>query len=128
MDARRRAFVLFADRFLEGSGSDDEDSEEEIEADFIGVYDVRSSDEEEETRPTFGGYDYEFIDKILDSQTCPVCLLPMRDAVQTTECGHRFCKDCLEGILRYVFCLVIAASFFSLECSWSIRFDQGSVG
>ncbi|KAL9976073.1 hypothetical protein ACROYT_G013320 [Oculina patagonica] len=101
MDARRRAFVLFADHFLGRSDSDEEESEEDFESDFIDVYDVRSSDEEdEETRPTFGGYDYEFVDKILDSQTCPVCLLPMRDAVQTTECGHRFCKDCLEGILR----------------------------
>lgn len=107
MDARRRAFVLFADRFLGRSDSDEEESEDDFESDFIDVYDVRSSDEEEEeTRPTFGGYDYEFVDKILDSQTCPVCLLPMRDAVQTTECGHRFCKDCLEGILRYIFCLL----------------------
>lgn len=89
------------------SDSDEEESEDDFESDFIDVYDVRSSDEEEEeTRPTFGGYDYEFVDKILDSQTCPVCLLPMRDAVQTTECGHRFCKDCLEGILRYIFCLL----------------------
>lgn len=105
MDARQRAFVLFANRFLE---SDEEESDEDSEPDFVDVYDVRSSDDEEETRPTlFGGYDYEFVDKVLDSQTCPVCLLPMRDAVQTTECGHRFCKDCLLGILRYAFCLHI---------------------
>ena len=98
MDARHRAFVLFANHFLE---SDEEESDEDSEPGFVDVYDVRSSDDEEETRPTlFGGYDFEFVDKVLDSQTCPVCLLPMRDAVQTTECGHRFCKDCLLGILR----------------------------
>ena len=108
MDARSRALVFFANHFLERSESDEEESDEEFEPDFVDVYDVRSSDDEEETRPTlFGGYDYEFVDKVLDSQTCPVCLLPMRDAVQTTECGHRFCKDCLLGILRYVFCLFI---------------------
>jgi len=101
MDARHSAFVLFADHFLERSESDEEESDEDFEPDFVDVYDVRSSDDEEETRPTlFGGYDHEFVDKVLDSQTCPVCLLPMRDAVQTTECGHRFCKDCLLGILR----------------------------
>lgn len=104
MDARNSAFVLFADHFLERSESDEEESDEDFEPDFVDVYDVRSSDDEEETQPTlFGGYDHEFVDKVLDSQTCPVCLLPMRDAVQTTECGHRFCKDCLLGILRLVF-------------------------
>ena len=47
-----------------------------------------------------GGFDYEFIDKVLDSQKCAVCLLPMRDAVQT-RCGHRFCYTCLAKTLRY---------------------------
>lgn len=121
MDARRSAFVLFADHFLNRSGSEEEDSDEEFEPDFINVYDVRSSDEEEEeeNRPTFGGYDYEFVDKVLDSQTCPVCLLPMRDAVQTTECGHRFCKGCLEGILRYIFC-VLSCNSGKLFSAWNL--------
>lgn len=130
MDARRSAFVLFADHFLNRSGSEEEDSDEEFEPDFINVYDVRSSDEEEEeeTRPTFGGYDYEFVDKVLDSQTCPVCLLPMRDAVQTTECGHRFCKGCLEGILRYIFSLLSCNGGKLLRLGIFMKYSiQGSV-
>lgn len=47
-----------------------------------------------------GGYDYEFIEPVLPSQECPVCKLPMRNAVQTRKCGHRFCRGCLEQTLR----------------------------
>lgn len=114
MDARRRAAVFLLDRLLGESGSDGEEFDDDFDPDFSDYYDDRSrsasrtssEEDEEETRPmltTFGGYDYEFVDKVSDSQTCPVCLLPMKDAVQTTECGHRFCNDCLHGILRYVF-------------------------
>ncbi|KAJ7356019.1 activation of NF-kappaB-inducing kinase [Desmophyllum pertusum] len=111
MDARRRAAVFLLDRLLGESGSDGEEFDDDFDPDFSDYYDDRSrsasrtssEEDEEETRPmltTFGGYDYEFVDKVSDSQTCPVCLLPMKDAVQTTECGHRFCNDCLHGILR----------------------------
>ena len=80
----------------DSSGSDEEEFEMRFEiADFID----ENSDEEEIQRH-FGGYEYEFVDHVSYSQKCPVCLLPMRDAVQTSECGHRFCKDCLNGILR----------------------------
>ena len=83
------------------SGSDEEEFEEGFEINFIvnNANDDENSDEEE-IQPRFGGYEYEFVDEVSDSQKCPVCLLPMRDAVQTSECGHRFCKDCLRGILR----------------------------
>ena len=73
--------------------------EEDGWIDFIHDNDDQTSDEED-TQPRFGGYEYEFVDEVSDSQKCPVCLLPMRDAVQTLECGHRFCKDCLQRILR----------------------------
>jgi len=77
----------------ESSSSDEEELEDRLELDFV-------DSDEEDTRSRFGGYDYEFVDEVSDSQKCPVCLLPMRDAVQTSECGHRFCKDCLQRILR----------------------------
>ena len=83
----------------ESSISDEEELEDGFEADVIDASDSQISDEED-TQPRFGGYEYEFVDEVSNSQKCPVCLLPMRDAVQTLECGHRFCKDCLQRILR----------------------------
>ena len=83
----------------ESSFSDEEDFEDGFVIDFIDDNDDQTSDEED-TQPRFGGYECEFVDEVSDSQKCPVCLLPMRDAVQTVECGHRFCKDCLQRILR----------------------------
>lgn len=83
----------------ESSTTDEEEFEEEFEIDFIDAHDGQIIDEED-IQPRFGGYEYEFVDEVLDNQKCPVCLLPMRDAVQTSECGHRFCRDCLHRILR----------------------------
>ena len=84
---------------LDLSESSISDDEVEIEVGFIDVYDDHSSDDED-IPPRFGGYEYEFVDEVSPNQKCPVCLLPMKDAVQTSECGHRFCRDCLHGILR----------------------------
>lgn len=30
---------------------------------------------------------------------CPICLVIMRDAMQTV-CGHRFCKECILKVAR----------------------------
>ena len=88
------------DYFLSDSSiSDDEDVEEDVEVDFIDAFDGHISDSEE-IQLRFGGYEYEFVDEVSPNQKCAVCLLPMRDAVQTSDCGHRFCRDCLHGILR----------------------------
>ncbi len=89
----------FTDSSSSVSEEEDDDFEVGFVIDFIEANDGQNSDEEE-IQPHFGGYEYEFVDHVSDSQKCPVCLLPMRDAVQTSECGHRFCEDCLHGILR----------------------------
>lgn len=74
----------------------EEDSEVEVDLGEIAEY-----VENGEIHLHFGGYEYEFVDEVLPSQKCPVCLLPMKDPVQTIECGHRFCRGCLEeNILR----------------------------
>ena len=39
-----------------------------------------------------------FVTQILKRHECPICLLAMRDPVQT-ECGHLFCRGCLETAL-----------------------------
>ncbi|XP_067054385.1 TNF receptor-associated factor 4-like [Acropora muricata] len=44
----------------------------------------------------FGGYDDEFVDKVEDDLICPICHLPLKEAVQTRPCGHRFCRICME--------------------------------
>ena len=90
---------LYVSDSSESSTSDEEELEDGFVIDFVEVNDDQTSDEED-TQPRFGGYEYEFVDEVSDSQKCPVCLLPMRDAVQTLECGHRFCKDCLQRILK----------------------------
>ncbi|XP_067052176.1 TNF receptor-associated factor 4-like isoform X2 [Acropora muricata] len=44
----------------------------------------------------FGGYGDEFVDKVEDDLICPICRLPLKEAVQTRPCGHRFCRICFE--------------------------------
>ncbi|KAL5491320.1 hypothetical protein EMCRGX_G016583 [Ephydatia muelleri] len=44
------------------------------------------------------GYAAKFVIRLLKRHECPVCLSAMRDPVQT-ECGHLFCRGCLEPIL-----------------------------
>ncbi|XP_020613479.1 TNF receptor-associated factor 6-B-like [Orbicella faveolata] len=43
---------------------------------------------------TIGGFDFIFEDELSQEQKCPICLLAMRNPVQTI-CGHRFCESCL---------------------------------
>ena len=44
------------------------------------------------------GYKKRFLNPILKRHECPICLHVMRDPVQT-ECGHLFCRGCLEPVL-----------------------------
>lgn len=55
---------------------------------------------EEEFEDEFGGYDFEFLHELSECQKCSICLLAMRDPVQT-ECGHRFCETCLMRSFRW---------------------------
>ena len=45
------------------------------------------------------GYD-EYFDPPLESKyKCSICLLGLREPVQTS-CGHRFCKGCISRLMR----------------------------
>ena len=48
---------------------------------------------------TMPGYIAKFARPLLDRNKCPLCLLAMRNPVQT-ECGDLFCRDCLEVVLK----------------------------
>ncbi len=37
--------------------------------------------------------------KLLKKHDCPICLFAMKVPVQA-ECGHLFCKECLEPVLK----------------------------
>lgn len=43
-----------------------------------------------------GGYDVFPIETLGRRYECQICLLILRDPVQLSECGHRFCKQCLD--------------------------------
>lgn len=47
------------------------------------------------------GYDVEFDPPLESKYECPICLMALREAVQT-PCGHRFCKACIIKSIRCV--------------------------
>ncbi len=45
------------------------------------------------------GYEAKFVHPLLKRHKCPICLFAMRNPVQT-ECGHLFCRKCLEHWMK----------------------------
>ncbi|CAL8378669.1 unnamed protein product [Arctogadus glacialis] len=45
------------------------------------------------------GYDVEFDPPLESKYECPICLMALRNAIQT-PCGHRFCKHCIQKSIR----------------------------
>uniref|UniRef100_A0A8B9REQ0 RING-type domain-containing protein n=1 Tax=Astyanax mexicanus TaxID=7994 RepID=A0A8B9REQ0_ASTMX len=50
------------------------------------------------------GLDYKFLERPRRRFLCPLCSKPMREPVQVSTCGHRFCDTCLQEFLRLVSC------------------------
>ncbi|XP_042197525.1 TNF receptor-associated factor 6 [Callorhinchus milii] len=45
------------------------------------------------------GYDVDFEPALESKYECPICLMALREAVQT-PCGHRFCRGCIVKSIR----------------------------
>uniref|UniRef100_A0A673M9X8 TNF receptor-associated factor 4-like n=1 Tax=Sinocyclocheilus rhinocerous TaxID=307959 RepID=A0A673M9X8_9TELE len=43
--------------------------------------------------------DNKFLEQQISMFYCPLCVKPMRDPVQMSTCGHRFCDTCLQEYL-----------------------------
>lgn len=63
--------------------------------------------------PAMPGYDYKFLEKPKRRLLCPLCGKPMREPVQVSTCGHRFCDTCLQEFLR---------------CEWGVAGTAGMGG
>ncbi|XP_050949862.1 TNF receptor-associated factor 4b isoform X2 [Labeo rohita] len=48
------------------------------------------------------GLDLKFLERPRRRFYCPLCEKPMRDPVQVSTCGHRFCDTCLQDYLRCI--------------------------
>lgn len=55
------------------------------------------------------GFDYKFLEKPKRRFQCPLCSKAMREPVQVSTCGHRFCDTCLQEFLRYAACACVRA-------------------
>ena len=52
-------------------------------------------------QPQFGGYEYEFIEKVPEKYTCSsICTKVLRDPHLTACCGQHFCETCLQHWFR----------------------------
>ena len=45
--------------------------------------------------PSYGGYDYEFVDEIAQKYICGICAKALKSARLTECCGQHFCDSCL---------------------------------
>lgn len=61
------------------------------------------------------GYDVEFDPPLESKYECPICLMALRNAIQT-PCGHRFCKNCIEKSIRYALHNSLDNTDLSLQC------------
>ena len=52
------------------------------------------------------GYDDEFVNSVDEDLHCSICHLPLKEAVQTGKCGHRFCRQCLDEHFRRLVVLI----------------------
>lgn len=75
------------------------------------------------------GFDYKFLEKPKRRFQCPLCSKAMREPVQVSTCGHRFCDTCLQEFLRYAVCLVCSHEAGDTRASFGrATVNNGCVG
>uniref|UniRef100_A0AAZ3PRQ6 Tnf receptor-associated factor 4a n=1 Tax=Oncorhynchus tshawytscha TaxID=74940 RepID=A0AAZ3PRQ6_ONCTS len=68
------------------------------------------------------GFDYKFLEKPKRRFQCPLCSKAMRDPVQVSTCGHRFCDTCLQEFLRHLQLTTVRGSSSAqrTSCPWTM--------
>ena len=51
-------------------------------------------------QPEYGGYDYDYVDKVPERILCTICTKVLRDPHLTGCCGQHFCESCLTQWLK----------------------------
>ena len=50
-------------------------------------------------KPQGNGYNANFVNPLSDNLRCSFCQMALRDPVQSTTCGHRYCEKCVKPSL-----------------------------
>ena len=94
------SFVTTGDDSLHGDDDSATESDEDNGSVFEGIEeDVKKVADACESPSSPLGHSAKFAYPLLKRHKCPICLFAMRNPVQT-ECGHLFCKGCLEAVLK----------------------------
>ncbi|PKU37258.1 tnf receptor-associated factor 3 isoform x2 [Limosa lapponica baueri] len=64
--------------------------------------------------PEQGGYKEKFVNAVEDKYKCEKCHLILCNPKQT-ECGHRFCETCMNGLLRYLKIIVAGENYLPFK-------------
>lgn len=46
-------------------------------------------------------HDFDFVDELSTELVCGICQSAVKDPVQNSDCGHRFCAVCFEELKEY---------------------------
>ena len=71
------------------------------------------------------GYNDEFVNPVDQDWHCLICHLPLKEAVQTRMCGHRFCRQCLDEHFRRFVVLLIVWAVLSCLCHQIVSLARG---
>ena len=69
------------------------------------------------------GYEDEFVNAVEEDLLCSICHLPLKEAVQTRKCGHRFCRQCLDEHFRRFVIQSIGGKFLNVRDLHAIRYS-----